>query len=176
MRGKAAEGGNRSTPGSIAPFFTGEPPILEQSGWARPRNRRYSDDGAPVALEDHAFRACLAALPIQEEANRLPIKWLANATAVHTHWPPLRQGVFGDHVVPRPGRAKFQWSATEFATPHGSDDSRNGAKSPTPATVVRQDIAEGTVVEYSSTSVASRHCARAFLMRRSSKTSSAMCV
>ena len=27
--------------------------------------------GAPVALEDHAFRACLAALAIQEEANRL---------------------------------------------------------------------------------------------------------
>jgi class 3 adenylate cyclase len=27
--------------------------------------------GAPVALEDHAFRACLAALAIQGEANRL---------------------------------------------------------------------------------------------------------
>ena len=27
--------------------------------------------GAPVALEDHAFRACLAAIAIQEEANRL---------------------------------------------------------------------------------------------------------
>jgi class 3 adenylate cyclase len=27
--------------------------------------------GAPVALEDHAFRACLAALAIQEEAARL---------------------------------------------------------------------------------------------------------
>jgi class 3 adenylate cyclase len=27
--------------------------------------------GAPVALEDHAFRACLAALAIQNEANRL---------------------------------------------------------------------------------------------------------
>src|SRR6476619_1803140 len=27
--------------------------------------------GAPVALEDHAFRACLAALAIQEEANRV---------------------------------------------------------------------------------------------------------
>ena len=27
--------------------------------------------GAPVALEDHAFRACLAAVSIQEEANRL---------------------------------------------------------------------------------------------------------
>jgi class 3 adenylate cyclase len=27
--------------------------------------------GAPVALEDHAFRGCLAALAIQEEANRL---------------------------------------------------------------------------------------------------------
>jgi len=27
--------------------------------------------GAPLALEDHAFRACLAALDIQEETNRL---------------------------------------------------------------------------------------------------------
>src|SRR5215204_1870054 len=27
--------------------------------------------GAPIALEDHAFRACLAALAIQEEAGRL---------------------------------------------------------------------------------------------------------
>ncbi len=27
--------------------------------------------GAPVALEDHAFRGCLAALAIQEEAQRL---------------------------------------------------------------------------------------------------------
>ena len=27
--------------------------------------------GAPITLEDHAFRACLAALAIQEEANRL---------------------------------------------------------------------------------------------------------
>ena len=27
--------------------------------------------GAPIALEDHAFRGCLAALAIQEEANRL---------------------------------------------------------------------------------------------------------
>jgi class 3 adenylate cyclase len=27
--------------------------------------------GAPIALEDHAFRGCLAALAIQDEANRL---------------------------------------------------------------------------------------------------------
>src|SRR5215208_97896 len=27
--------------------------------------------GAPIALEDHAFRACLAAMDIQQEANRL---------------------------------------------------------------------------------------------------------
>ena len=27
--------------------------------------------GAPVALEDHAFRACLAGLAIQEEVSRL---------------------------------------------------------------------------------------------------------
>jgi class 3 adenylate cyclase len=30
--------------------------------------------GAPIALEDHAFRACLAALAIQEEANRLAVE------------------------------------------------------------------------------------------------------
>jgi adenylate cyclase len=30
--------------------------------------------GAPVALEDHAFRACLAALALQEEAKRLAIE------------------------------------------------------------------------------------------------------
>jgi adenylate cyclase len=29
--------------------------------------------GAPVALEDHAIRACLAALGVQEEANRLAV-------------------------------------------------------------------------------------------------------
>ena len=29
--------------------------------------------GAPVALEDHAVRACLAALGVQEEANRLAV-------------------------------------------------------------------------------------------------------
>src|SRR5271155_4688086 len=30
--------------------------------------------GAPVALEDHAFRACLAALGVQEEAKRLAVE------------------------------------------------------------------------------------------------------
>ena len=30
--------------------------------------------GAPAALEDHAIRACLAALGIQDEANGLPIE------------------------------------------------------------------------------------------------------
>ena len=29
--------------------------------------------GAPVALEDHAVRACLAALGVQEEAQRLAV-------------------------------------------------------------------------------------------------------
>ena len=29
--------------------------------------------GAPTALEDHAFRACLAALGVQEEAKRLAV-------------------------------------------------------------------------------------------------------
>ena len=30
--------------------------------------------GAPVALEDHAVRACLAALGVQQEASGLPSK------------------------------------------------------------------------------------------------------
>ena len=30
--------------------------------------------GAPMALEDHAVRACLAALGIQEEAKRLAVE------------------------------------------------------------------------------------------------------
>ena len=30
--------------------------------------------GAPVALEDHAVRACLAALGVQEEAKRLAVR------------------------------------------------------------------------------------------------------
>jgi class 3 adenylate cyclase len=30
--------------------------------------------GAPVALEDHAIRACLAALGIQEETARWPLR------------------------------------------------------------------------------------------------------
>src|SRR5690349_18749866 len=29
--------------------------------------------GAPIALEDHAFRACLAGLGLQEQANRLAV-------------------------------------------------------------------------------------------------------
>ena len=35
--------------------------------------------GAPAALEDHAFRACLAAVDIQEEAKRLAVE-VASAT------------------------------------------------------------------------------------------------
>ena len=30
--------------------------------------------GAPIALEDHAVRACLAALGVQEEAKRLAVE------------------------------------------------------------------------------------------------------
>ena len=30
--------------------------------------------GAPVALEDHAVRACLAALGVQDEAKRLAVR------------------------------------------------------------------------------------------------------
>src|SRR6201982_3283582 len=53
--------------------------------------------GAPVALEDHAFRACLAALGVQDEAKRLAVE-VANRDGVHL---PLhvglnsRQGIAG---------------------------------------------------------------------------------
>ena len=36
--------------------------------------------GAPVALEDHAFRACVAALAIQDEANQLADEVVSAAT------------------------------------------------------------------------------------------------
>lgn len=51
--------------------------------------------GAPVALEDHAFRACLAALAIQEEAARL-------AVTVHRRdgvAPQLRVGLNSGRVI-----------------------------------------------------------------------------
>jgi class 3 adenylate cyclase len=51
--------------------------------------------GAPVALEDHAFRACLAALAIHEEANRL-----ASEVARHDSVPlRLRVGLNSGRVI-----------------------------------------------------------------------------
>ena len=38
--------------------------------------------GAPVALEDHAVRACLAALGIQEEAKRLAAEVEARTASI----------------------------------------------------------------------------------------------
>ena len=46
----------------------------------RGQRRKYTGNsimalfGAPTALEDHAIRACLAALAIQEEANGSPAR------------------------------------------------------------------------------------------------------
>ncbi len=50
--------------------------------------------GAPIALEDHAFRACLAALGIQEEAARLAVE-VADAATVSScscGWAEFRSG------------------------------------------------------------------------------------
>jgi class 3 adenylate cyclase len=51
--------------------------------------------GAPVALEDHAFRACLAALAIQEEASRLAAR-VQNSDGVDLR---LRVGLNSGRVI-----------------------------------------------------------------------------
>jgi hypothetical protein len=45
--------------------------------------------GAPVALEDHAIRACLAGLAIQDEANRLAVE-VQDRDRIELHDRPLR--------------------------------------------------------------------------------------
>ena len=68
--------------------------------------------GAPVALEDHAFRGCLAALAIQEEANRLAAEVHAprRCGSSGAGWPELGPGDrgrirFGVSGLPRHRRA-----------------------------------------------------------------------
>jgi transposase len=62
---------------SECPAFDWRVPLV--AAWAAPPDRSVTGDGimavfgAPVALEDHAFRACLAALGVQEEARRLAV-------------------------------------------------------------------------------------------------------
>jgi class 3 adenylate cyclase len=51
--------------------------------------------GAPIALEDHAFRGCLAALAIQEEANRLAAD-VYSSDGVHLR---LRVGLNSGRVI-----------------------------------------------------------------------------
>jgi class 3 adenylate cyclase len=51
--------------------------------------------GAPVALEDHAMRACMAALGVQEEAKRLAVEVLER-DGVHLH---TRVGLNSGQVV-----------------------------------------------------------------------------
>ena len=51
--------------------------------------------GAPVALEDHAFRACLAALDIQQDATRLA----AEVEARDAVEPKLRIGLNSGQVI-----------------------------------------------------------------------------
>jgi adenylate cyclase len=46
--------------------------------------------GAPVALEDHAFRACLAALDIQQEAKQLAAATYRRPRPRSTGWPPCQ--------------------------------------------------------------------------------------
>ena len=47
---------------------------VRRHGWQFHRRRRDGDIRRPAALEDHAFRACLAALDIQQEAHRLAVE------------------------------------------------------------------------------------------------------
>src|SRR6202790_3890690 len=51
--------------------------------------------GAPVALEDHAVRACLAALGVQEEAKRLAVD-IRNRDGVELQ---LRVGLNSGEVI-----------------------------------------------------------------------------
>jgi hypothetical protein len=74
-----------------------------------------------------------------------------------------------------PRSREFQWPATEVATPHGSDYYPRGPKASSPVAAVRRDIAEGTLMEYSNKSAASRHCTQVLFVRRSSQTWLAMC-
>ena len=53
--------------------------------------------GAPVALEDHAFRACVAALGIQEESAKL---------ALERRSPRRRRAVPADRPQFRPGHCR----------------------------------------------------------------------
>ena len=49
--------------------------------------------GAPMALEDHAIRACLAALGVQRRPQPLPPRsWTATGWTCGCGWPELRSG------------------------------------------------------------------------------------
>ena len=65
--------------------------------------------GAPVALEDHAFRACLAALAIQEQSNRLAVE-VARRDGVALR---LRVGLNSGRVIAREiGSGSLGYAAT----------------------------------------------------------------
>src|ERR1700753_3062718 len=64
--------------------------------------------GAPIALEDHAIRACLAALGVQEEANRLAVD-VAGRDGVNLK---LRVGLnSGEVIAGEIGSGRFGYTA-----------------------------------------------------------------
>ena len=80
--------------------------------------------GAPVALEDHAFRACLAALAIQEEANRLAAE-VARRDGVALQ---LRVGLNSGRVIAGEiGSGSLGYAATGESVGYGATDGIGGA-------------------------------------------------
>ena len=81
--------------------------------------------GAPVALEDHAFRACLAALAIQEEADRLAAE-VARRDGVALR---LRVGLNSGRVIAGEiGSGSLGYTATGEHGRDGAADGIGGAR------------------------------------------------
>jgi adenylate cyclase len=79
--------------------------------------------GAPVALEDHALRACLAALGIQEEITRLAAE-VERCDAVELH---LRIGINSGQVIAGEiGSGPFGYTAVGEQVGHGATDGIGG--------------------------------------------------
>ena len=75
--------------------------------------------GAPMALEDHAVRACLAALGVQEEAKRLAVD-VQDRDGVELQ---LRIGLNSGQVIAGEiGSAPFGYTAVGEQVGHGAAD------------------------------------------------------
>jgi adenylate cyclase len=69
--------------------------------------------GAPVAMEDHAVRACLAAMAVQEEANRLAAEVL-DRDCVELRLRALRARAHGDDAAYAHFRDRYRDMATSL--------------------------------------------------------------